>query len=381
MKTAILALFLLCALQVFGQDLLVKVIADDQTGSPVSYAHIYLTDKGKSGTLSNAEGHFILQLQSPGDTLVISHIGYLPFKASVATLTSDTIFLKEKTLTLDEVPIYALDDVSIFKKVMERLDLNHTDENMIYDVMLRSMTYREDQTALHTLIDYSLEANYKSSKSSNLASVRVHPQRVRMGRFSNEMANRSIFPHIDLLSLWDFQIFTWELWKKNTPKKYDIRLTGTSQEESRNLLHLQLSAREGADVVTLFIDEETFAVTRRLATNVETGRFSDIRYKEVNGTWYLSYCIERYVTSSSHIDPGHTVVSEKIALYDLAPEKSLTDKFVGYINVTSNIWEDKIDTWEDPYWDQFHHLPFPAWMMEILSTQPERESKRLIIKR
>lgn len=375
MKIGVLLLFLLMASQVSGQDVLEKVIADDQTGAPVSYAYVQLTDNNQTGTLSNTDGLFRLQSALLSDTLMVSHIGYHPFKAAVSTFKSDTIFLEEKTLTLEEVPIYALDDVSIFKNVMERLDGNHTDEKMVYDVMLRSMTYREDHSVLHTLTDYSLEANYKSSKEGFLGMVKVNPERARVGRFSTQVADKSIFPHIDMLDLWEYQIFSWKLWKKSTPKKYDIRLTGTSQQESRSLLHLQLASREDAEVVTLFIDEETFAVVRKVSINVESGIFSDIRFKEVKGIWYLSYCVQRFVTSTYSFDPGHPVVLERVVLYELAPEKENASEFYGYFNITGNNWEDKITSWNDPFWGQFNHIPHPAWITEIVSAQPQDEGK------
>lgn len=360
MKTTFLALFLHCsALLVFGQEVLEKVIVEKQTAEPVSYAYVYLNDEAKTGTLSNAEGHFRLEIASDGDTLTLSHIGYQPFKAAVTTLTSDTIFLEEKTLTLEEVPIYDLDGLAILQKMRDNLKENHRDDDMLYDVFLRSMYYREDRSVFHTLAEYSLEAQPQFPLG-----LKVNITHTRVKHFGEEVRNNHSEASL-FMTHENFNLLP-KVSSKSIQKKYSIELAGTSFDDSRTLLHVHFTPIEPTDPeMTLFLDKETYALTRRLISHDEKGIYADTRFKEVGGKWYLSYHFQRN-TGVNNFDPGHLTQSEVIILYELAPQKRATKEFVSFLKLGFRDWEQHVGDWNDPFWEQFRSIPLPGWIEEIV---------------
>lgn len=88
--------------QVFAQDLTVKGHVKDETGEPVIGANILI--KGTTeGTISDLDGNFILPGVNPGDTLVISFVGYQPQEIPAAPTLQ--ILLKEDSELLNEVVV------------------------------------------------------------------------------------------------------------------------------------------------------------------------------------------------------------------------------------------------------------------------------------
>ena len=70
-----LGLFLLTASVSFGQYTLKGKVTDAETGDPIAFASVFL--KGKtSGTTTDFEGNYLLKVNSIGDSLSVSYLGY-----------------------------------------------------------------------------------------------------------------------------------------------------------------------------------------------------------------------------------------------------------------------------------------------------------------
>lgn len=52
-------------------------VADEQTGSPLSGAHVFTEDMAQ-GAITNAEGRFVLELPALPEAIVVQHLGYAP---------------------------------------------------------------------------------------------------------------------------------------------------------------------------------------------------------------------------------------------------------------------------------------------------------------
>lgn len=105
---------MLLSAQVFAQDLTVKGHVKDETGEPVIGANILI--KGTTeGTISDLDGNFILPGVNPGDTLVISFVGYQPQEIPAAPTLQ--ILLKEDSELLNEVVVIGYGSVGTINPV------------------------------------------------------------------------------------------------------------------------------------------------------------------------------------------------------------------------------------------------------------------------
>ena len=358
MKSIVLALFFLGATHAFGQEVISKVVADQQSRAAIPYAYVFLNDEGKTGSLSNSDGHFRLELQPRGDSLSVSHIGYYPLTFAINAIAGDTIFLAEKVVTLSEVPIYGIDGEAILQKARESMKKNHQGVEVVYNVFLRSMDYRKDLSAFYTLSEYSVEANPKFPVGLKARVVKSRIRHFGAG-VENDYTEVSLFEMFENVNLLP------KVLSKGLEKEYSIEFAGTSVEDSRTLLHIHFSpVNEDLPEMTLFIDESTYAVARRLLFQEKQGLYSDTRFKKVGEKWYLSYSFYRKV-GYYHFDPEHEIQSEIVIIYELAPQKRVTKEFVSFLKLGLTNWEELQGDWNDPYWEQFRHIPLPAWIDEI----------------
>lgn len=100
-------------------------IYDEEDSVPVSYANIKL-QYNYLGNISNNEGFFRLYLEiiTDTDSIIISHVNYIPKKVSVASLLNNkslnVLYLKVRSYMLNEVTILALSAEELLKKAIKK---------------------------------------------------------------------------------------------------------------------------------------------------------------------------------------------------------------------------------------------------------------------
>jgi len=88
------------------------------SGQPVEFANIYNYTRG-TGTISNSEGYFLLKDVSPGDSIIVTYIGYDDFIIEVLSGKIEyNIELKASTESLETVVIQPEDDSYLFDIIL-----------------------------------------------------------------------------------------------------------------------------------------------------------------------------------------------------------------------------------------------------------------------
>ncbi len=116
------------------------VVLDAETGEALPFSTITI-EGTYSGTVSNAEGFFILDVGSlKGDqTIVITHLGYEPLKITVQKLYSmEEVRLKPSSIQLSEIAVYAdqLSAREILERARDRFEENHPKYSMKREIFL-----------------------------------------------------------------------------------------------------------------------------------------------------------------------------------------------------------------------------------------------------
>ena len=104
-RWSIVTLFFLCVSNfMLAQGIKVKGVVTDTTNEPLIGAAV--TVKGTStGTITDLDGNFIIDVSSNDDVLVISYIGFTPQEVKVAGKTVINVVLGEDVKALDEVVV------------------------------------------------------------------------------------------------------------------------------------------------------------------------------------------------------------------------------------------------------------------------------------
>ncbi|MCD8262315.1 MAG: carboxypeptidase-like regulatory domain-containing protein [Bacteroides sp.] len=79
-------------------------VVKDESGDPLIGANVMLKEDSSTGTITDMDGQFTLQVPAAG-TLVISYLGYHQQQVAIAGKTSLNIILREDTQTLDDLVV------------------------------------------------------------------------------------------------------------------------------------------------------------------------------------------------------------------------------------------------------------------------------------
>jgi len=91
-----------------GEALTIAGTVVNEAGEPLSSVSIYIKDKATTGTSTNADGEFSINVVY-GDRLVFTYVGYEPFEhVAVESTTNLSIALTDKSEALDEVVVVGL---------------------------------------------------------------------------------------------------------------------------------------------------------------------------------------------------------------------------------------------------------------------------------
>jgi hypothetical protein len=103
-------------------------VHDEESKKPLKGATITLL-KSKRSTIPDDAGDFFLFIQSPmlSDTLIVSYLGYEPFRIPVSADTPDFLFIQlhRRSLSLPCVVIYGMSAENLLEEALARIPFNY----------------------------------------------------------------------------------------------------------------------------------------------------------------------------------------------------------------------------------------------------------------
>jgi hypothetical protein len=279
-------------------------ITDSQTGEPLPYATVSVAGKA-IGTISNTDGSFDFRIESPvpGDTLIVSMIGYARIKIRLTSSLIDHSFkLVPLPVQLDEVVVVSIDE--IFAKVKAHVKDNYPSDKYQLECFYREIkkqrdTYRSLLEAAIVIEDNGYD-HQKSSESVFIREIRGS------SKFINQYS--AFFQEDNLLRetlglnavrhpASDPSVFGKHPYKLKHMDKLMERPVYVLVSDTSNGEHWQR---------TLYVDTETYAIYRSEETVFKHSRFwkmtdndsidmrlskgtSTFDFRAVNGRLYLNF--------------------------------------------------------------------------------------------
>lgn len=118
MKAVFLFLMTLLCVSANGQVVSGEIV--DNAGQPVIGTHISITNSDKHAH-SDDLGRFRLQGAEMGDTLLITHLGFKPYRKAITQLEDVRIVLQETSIDIDEIVISPTIDA---QRIISSIDIN-----------------------------------------------------------------------------------------------------------------------------------------------------------------------------------------------------------------------------------------------------------------
>ena len=365
---------------------------DLDSGDPIAYATISLANQPEQRTLSNENGGFSLPSHSSTDTLVFSHVSYGQPRVAVADILGDTIRLRARDFTLDEVAIISETGEEILRKVIKAIKKNHDFDKTAY--------FAQSWVTVTDLNGRELHAFFELDGST------LWQQNLMKHTFA-EMHTRTR-SWTDLGKAWLKETTVNELvWGSyyvgggmpsyllERPRKafenFNVDIAGTYQAGDYSVIRLELTPKQSpcATSYTLHIDMDSYAIMRsQTRSNVEEYRNiseygcpfhpdfkiyrheHEERFIEIDGTWHRLYL----KVTTQRFFQGQDIITEEFNLsqiteWDTAKQENASQGMADILNA----WMEPIAAftipWEDPYWQSRPSVPWPDWVAERLEAE------------
>ena len=360
--------FIWIEVAVMAQKPISKIVLDKESRKPVMFAHVYAKNNKFNGTVTNADGKFVLQ-NIKDDTLVISHLSYQVYQSVLQAMLSDTIFLIPKTQEIKEIHVTALSAYSIMEKVIDNIKKNHIMQPVMYQVFVRVSEYERDSSELHNVGEYLMNDYEKSNGKYQyrIIKVRVKPfskagekafKDRRMINASGSVEWANIFnPYVAVL-------------KKRKLKTFRIEFIGEFDDENGAFFKLVCyPKKEDSKVqkVVLLIDKSSYGI-KKYIEYYNDAEFNEVRYRQINNKWYIAY-FRRRVHSDFYKELKYKKDSKGMleweAIYNIDPITKFDEElFKSYYGILVQPIKKYNGDWNDGFWEQYNFIPLPDWMKE-----------------
>ncbi len=373
MRRTIIILFLfLNSFICIAQETIEKTVIDKETGKPILFAHVFKQSDLLTGTITNANGKFVLKSIKKGDTIKISHLAYFQYENTLKNIISDTIYLLPKTIKLNEVIVHGLSPHSIMKNVINNLEKNHLIEPVMYQIYGRFSIHNKDKSQLHILSEQVTNVYYKKLGKHPFAQIiklRIKPFSKIGKKYFKTMrmiTTSSLFSNASFIFS-DNPIFN----KRKLKRYYNIKIIDTLFDNTYNLIKLKCSPKkEKYSTIILYVDRNSYAITKiyeyrpskeNIKNDVEI-----INFKKVGSKWYFNTITRKYLRfSDKRWKPDASASFEMITLFNINKNTKFEDTtFKPEHKIIAKEIKHFVGKWTDDFWNNYNYIPLPSWIEE-----------------
>lgn len=362
---------------VVAQEALAKTVIDGETGTPVVNAHVYMLDALRTGTVTNRDGVFILKSVADSSVVKISHIAYVDFIKPVGEMSSDTIVLKTKSNKLEEVVVRPRESMltgrALINNVIDSLERNHFVEPAMYQVYVRVSEFEQDYSELHVLSEYlfNVYQNEKSKSEIQILKTRAKPISKAGRKYFKDMRMISAIS-INADNIFRFQD---DIFKRRKLKYFEFSIHPDLTKRSNDLMALHCSSNRDNERYVLFVDRETFAISKMIKYYTDTDEeFLEIGFKKIENKWYLDYSNrKRHSDLFSKWKPNANTFFERKVIYNVDTNTHYDkENFKSAFNLVAEPIKRHLGDWSDDFWKDYNFIPLPTWIKTKIEQDGEQ---------
>lgn len=279
-------------------------ILDSKSHQAVPYCSLKINDK-QIGTVTNAEGQFILMLAgiNDNDSIKVSCIGYKTISRKVAALAADqkiSIYLDPEAFTLNEVVIQPQSVTALLKEAIETTDALIPKEDKV-NAYYKEFAFLDQKLFKYAdaAVDYDIDNKDKKTK----AEMYVIESRVKKDSVTEENKWRSdveslIKPDKVIKDYYSLKY----LFKFISPKqieKYNYKIE-TLGELSKISIDPKTEVHQYLPNAVVYINAD-----QRRVIKVEYGYHSHLKYAPNINMIFIAYAVEKENMMALYSDGAH----------------------------------------------------------------------------
>lgn len=346
----------------FSQEFIIyegKVL-DENNKAGLSNVHIFSSENENIGTISNAEGNFILKSKKKVNTLFFSHLGY-QFKQvtlNYKELSTLVVLLKPSNINLREVVIEDVSAQEVLERVIDRLNENHFVEPATYSFFSRIVNTEGEKICLleeHT-------GYIKQLKNHNSEFALEKSRTKAFSKLGKEIMTKVTMVRMTEMYTDNLGKYRENYLKKGKFNKYQIKFKDDAELFGRPCFVLHCSIDDGRydDEGLLYIDKENYGIIKKKTL----GSYSkEITFQLIDGRYYLKST--QYDTSFKGTKQRRTT------LYNLSKETSSMD-FLSKIHIGPKKAIKFSGNFFDDYWDDLNFIPLEKELLNQINLSSEK---------
>jgi hypothetical protein len=278
-----LALFFLLIANLLTAQLshTIRGIVIDENGKPFPFVNIFLTTS-KTGTVTNSQGVFALNLPRNEDVLNVSFMGYETQTFQVNRNTGQlNIQLISSATQLDDFVLTNLTAAALLRRAIEKIPENFRQEPFLSRIYVRTKLMEADTLQYLDEVAYNAIKSYRSSFTNEFYLLRN-----RNFRFANE--GRGVRGILIGAGIPDFVKNASDFFNARFFRNHDIRFLPSSTFDNRPVYVLEFSRRnnEGDSSGKIYIDVEDLALVR-IEINPMSGNNRISQYRKIGDHYFL----------------------------------------------------------------------------------------------
>jgi len=361
MKTIYVLLFVTLSVSSLAQKATINGIIFSSDSIPLPYVNIYYENSSSTGSTSNLDGYFIINLLN--DTLTISHLGFKPFKLKPTKENASIhIYLSPLVTVLEAIEIEGekLTAESILTEALNRVHRNSSPAEVYSDFVYKNLSWKNEGPSF--LFNAYVTAFWKHYINNSKFKIYLHD--FDLYKMNNE---KVLFIEPDFLFN---KIFIQGLPFIKNRDDYKFLFAGVSKMEDDSIFIIKFlpktpSAKlqykgviliDGNDYGFHKVDyqiEKDFSYLNVGMQGQEVLEYQmSINYKKVEGFYFIDY-INYYLKSNTKIQKEYALCENKVSL------KSVSNKFERKVlpgkpvSLTGFIYKENREISVDNLSDQF----------------------------
>lgn len=265
MKFALALLCLTIAIQVRAQQVVRGLVLEEGKSTPLPYANVYLEANPSKGTVTNNEGYFSIQFNSPPPYRIV--ISYMGFDKKIILVNNDNINqlvkvrLKENRKILKEVVVMPDDAMkTLLSKAFNNINTNYPQTGKLSRGFYRETNQTVPEEKFLYFSEAVLEYYQPSYRNNHFGPVKI----VRGGKAelkSRSNYSKTIFyagPYIS--QRLDFVKQREEFINPRDYDLYDYTLVSETKNDGHDVYEISFTPKQKASYQgTFFLDKETLA--------------------------------------------------------------------------------------------------------------------------
>jgi len=334
-------------------------VVDDIKNIGIPNVHVFTSGNENIGSVSNADGDFILKSRKRVGSIYFSHLEYQLKSFAVKEEMANGIIVKlsPSNVSLKEVIIEDVSAQEIVQKAIEHLKENHFVEPVYYSFFSRIENIEDGK--LSVLEEHT--GYIKQLKNHNTMFALLKNRMKAFTELGKQISTSVSMVRMTEMYTDNMGKYLEDYLKKGEFKKYQFQFRSEEEIFGRTcyVIHYSISKDIYDNEGLLFVDKENYGILKKKTIGKSS---KEITFKLINGKYYLS--------STFYTRKYKGTEQKRTTIYNVNNEGSSFD-YISRVHIGPKKAKKFVGNFNDDYWDNLNFVPLNREFVNQLKISTE----------